>query len=339
MPLCRCCSLSCWNSQFCCLFTSGWVIKSGRQMPAACQGLAVNGRKGKSGQATRGLNRWAKHPFLTVEQAWLTGSQLLRGSRSRSAPFQVGNGTGRLCLRGTLYQLLNKAITEFHCYSVCSWCFSWHSLRPLVWEANSFPWKGQHLERWPCRSGPWRAAFCRNARGNLQLWQSGGETGQELPPNKGEYKQLPSLMKRAPQRRVSQVGHKVKLSALCQGRCDTRRLRAMRSVCTSLLCTPASCGRSRQSLTQPVLHLLLWRAGFCSEVSGLPSQLAQKASKDWRGPAAAHGLVEVLLSCPQGSVLQPCALALGRPSGRSLQGVRQRGFVNSKLNGEKWELC
>lgn len=38
-------------------------------MPAACQGLAVNGRKRMSGQATTGLERRATRPFLTAEQS------------------------------------------------------------------------------------------------------------------------------------------------------------------------------------------------------------------------------------------------------------------------------
>lgn len=51
-----------------------------------------------------------------------------------------------------MYRLLNKAITEFHCYAVCSWCFSWHDLHPwgfgsleclLLCTANLSPGQGE----------------------------------------------------------------------------------------------------------------------------------------------------------------------------------------------------
>lgn len=55
--LCRYYLMPLWNSQFCCLCPSGRVTEGGRQMPAERQGLAVNGRKGMSGQAATGLDR------------------------------------------------------------------------------------------------------------------------------------------------------------------------------------------------------------------------------------------------------------------------------------------
>jgi len=64
MPPCRHRLLSSRSSRFCCLFTSARLGEGRRQMPAACQGPAVNGRKGMSGQAAAGLGRGVKHPFM-----------------------------------------------------------------------------------------------------------------------------------------------------------------------------------------------------------------------------------------------------------------------------------
>lgn len=87
-----------------------------------------------------------------------------------------------------MYRLLNKAITEFHCYTLCSRCFSWHELHP--WGFGSFSVsccvQQTHLQGrerighlctriiWVAAlwhlvvQGHWRAGLCQNATRNSQ---------------------------------------------------------------------------------------------------------------------------------------------------------------------------
>lgn len=87
-----------------------------------------------------------------------------------------------------MYRLLNKAITEFHCYTLCSRCFSWHELHP--WGFGSFSVsccvQQTHLQGrertghlctriiWVAAlwhlvvQGHWRAGLCQNATRNIQ---------------------------------------------------------------------------------------------------------------------------------------------------------------------------
>lgn len=145
-----------------------------------------------------------------------------------------------------MYQLLNKAITEFHCYPVCLCCFSWLDPTPLpllsvlvspAVRGELFPVEGDTCERCPCgRAGAaWAGVPVSPGRGCLKALQSwlpqkcqketssfdrveskgqvccktGENCRQELPPNKGERWALPPRVSSALHQHVLRAQHKV----------------------------------------------------------------------------------------------------------------------------------